>query len=39
MGKSNEKSLLLRYNIIPIYSKAYAKELRDNEGKVLYKRD
>ena len=36
--KEIEKALMLRYNIIPIYSKAYPKKLINKEGKTLYER-
>ena len=36
--KKIESRILKEYGIIPIYSKAYAKELRNLKGEILYSR-
>lgn len=36
--KKIEKDLLLRFNIIPIYARAYAKKLINREGIILYEK-
>ena len=36
--KGIESRILNKYNIIPIYSKAYVKELRNLNGEILYRR-
>ncbi len=36
--KEIEKALMLRYNMIPIYSKAYPKKLINQQGETLYER-
>jgi len=36
--KTQEKELLSRYNLIPKYARAYAKELIDKNGNILWKK-
>lgn len=35
--KQKETEILKRFNIVPIYGRAYAKELQDTTGKILWK--